>query len=556
MNISSPARNSSAKRTKTQRVIFIFAALLMIFVAFLRCYEVSHDLKWFYDGDFYRDISYVQGILYGNYGKDPSFIGEYLWYNPLLTILEAIIVKLTGLPINIVLIRAGSFLNLLSPLCFFGMLLFLFKERVALAGLLSYLFLASGNIPFFYAPTYSPWIYPGSFIQFAFYLNIIFCWLAFSTQKNYWFAILGAGIGFGFLGHSAPTIIIILMLAVMQLGKIKEALKSKQSALVRKYFFQAFIVFIPFVIVSFPYLYYLVGKYHVHIINRKPFEYVDTIFIWRNFGAMVRTNASISLIISVIGFVWFYRKFSQLLIRKIIFTWLWVCLIMFIYSTLVGSLDEHLNIKLPGTVPSYHYFYYLKSLESVFFGFGLVFLLEKPIQRVADFLTTRTAGIRSWIAGAFFIFCVGLYMLVYYPVYKTRYDFNAIRDQSIQAGKEKDKIEVYDYILHHIPADKVFLCEQETSIFPIMPTARKMVSIGITFSNPFVDFDKRENDRNSMLSFLKTGEPDSTRNLFGGYSVDYVLLRDSVLSEYRNLPSVHAQLTFRNKRYSLFHIEH
>jgi hypothetical protein len=556
MNISSRTKKSSSSQVRIQRGIFIFAGILLIFVAFLRCYKVSHDLKWFYDGDFYRDISYVQGILYGNYGKDPSFIGEYLWYNPLLTIVEAIVVKLTGLPINIVLIRAGSFLNLLSPLCFFGMLFFLFKEKVALAGLVSFLFLASGNIPFFYTATYSPWIYPGSFIQFAFYLNIIFCWMAFSTQKIYWFAILGAGIGLGFLGHTAPTVIIILILAVIQIGKIQDALKSKQPGLVKRYFYQAVIVFIPFVIVSFPYLYYLVGKYHVHVVNRKPFEYVDTIFIWRNFGSMVRANASIAFIISGIGFIWFYKKFTEPLIRKIIFSWLWVCLIMFIYSTLVGSLDEHLNIKLPGTVPSYHYFYYLKALESVFFGFGLVFLLEKPVRSAAGFLIARIPGAGSWIACAVFILCIGLYVLIYYPFYKTRYDFGAIREMSIMAGKEKDKIEIYDYIRGHIPDDQVFLCEQETSIFPVMPTARKMVSIGITFSNPFVDFNKRENDRNNMLSYLKTGEPDSTKNLFSEYSVNYVLLRDSVLSEYKDLPLVHGQLTFKNKRYSLFHIEH
>jgi hypothetical protein len=556
MNYSNPEKLSQPLSEKTRRLIFISAAALMILVAFLRCYAVSHDLKWFYDGDFYRDISYVQGILYGDYGKDPSYVGEFLWYNPLLTLVEAGLVKMTGLPINIVLIRAGTFINLLSPICFFSMLMILFRKKVALAGLLSYLFLASGNIPFFYTATYSPWIYPGSFIQFAFYLNIIFCYFAYSTQKYYWFAILGAGIGLGFLGHTAPTVIIILMLAVMQGQKIREAILSKEYPQLKRYIYQGILVFIPFVIVSFPYLYYIIGKYHAHIVNRKPFEYVDTIFIWRNFGDMIRANASISFLVAMVGFGWFYKKFEQPLIRKIIFTWLWVSVIMFFYTTLVGSVDEHLHIKLPGTVPSYHYFYYLKVLQSVFFGFGFVFLLKRPIQWAANRLNGQPSKDRSWISPALFILCAGLYLLVYYPIYKDRLDFGYIRETSLTVGKQTDKIDAYHYIVANIPADKVFLCEQEASLFPVLPTARKMVSIGITFSNPFVDFNERENDRDSMLAFLKNGQPETTRALFKKYGVDYVILENRKLTEYKQLVLVNAELQYRNFRYSLFRVSH
>jgi len=91
-------------------------------------------------------MSYVQGALDGKFGKDPNYAGAYLWYNPMLSSIETLIVKITGLPVNIVLARAGVYLNLLGPLAFVLMLTVLFDLRMALACLLSYLFLASGNI--------------------------------------------------------------------------------------------------------------------------------------------------------------------------------------------------------------------------------------------------------------------------------------------------------------------------------------------------------------------------------------------------------------------------
>src|SRR5579859_5298945 len=107
---------------KAGKIAFITAGVLMLALAFIQCYKAASGIHWFFDPDYYRDMSCVQQNLYGNFGKDPNYLGAYLWYNPLLTSLETLIVKITGLPLNLAFAKAGIYLNLLAPVTFTLML--------------------------------------------------------------------------------------------------------------------------------------------------------------------------------------------------------------------------------------------------------------------------------------------------------------------------------------------------------------------------------------------------------------------------------------------------
>jgi len=145
---------------------YLAACLVMLIVAFIQCYRTVHDLHWASEPDFDRDIAYIRGMLTGHYGQDPNMAGQYMWYNPLLFVCETVIVKITGLPINIVVARAGAFLNIINPIVFFIVVVKLFDYKVALASLLCFLFLVSGNLPCWGAATYSPWLISDTFVQF------------------------------------------------------------------------------------------------------------------------------------------------------------------------------------------------------------------------------------------------------------------------------------------------------------------------------------------------------------------------------------------------------
>ena len=112
--------------------------ILLIFLAYVRNIDSLKGLSFGYDFDSERDLSNVQNIIDGNYYNDLSYVGEYMWYNPLITYTEAAIIKLTGLsPLHLVT-KAGAYLNIFGVIFFYillnvifnyDLLCFYFKKR-------------------------------------------------------------------------------------------------------------------------------------------------------------------------------------------------------------------------------------------------------------------------------------------------------------------------------------------------------------------------------------------------------------------------------------------
>ncbi|MFI5151880.1 MAG: hypothetical protein ACHQET_01020 [Chitinophagales bacterium] len=531
----------------------IIASAILLILAFIQCYLCTHDLFWAYGPDYDRDIGLIQSSLEGHYGKDPNFAGEYIWYNPLIYSIETIVVKITDLPISVVVTRIGTYLNLLSPIALYIMTYVLFDVRIATASLLSFLFFATGNMPAWGAATYSPWIGADSFMQFLFYLNIIFTYKAFSLQKNFWFFILGSSLGICFLGHTAPTVLSILILATLQSANIFNAWRDKRYEAIKKCLLQSIIAFTPFVLVASPFLYIIILKYHLQFRNHFILEFSNGIFHVSNWRQIIKENLSISFIVSIIGFVWFWKNIKNVLIRKIIFAWLFWSVFMYVYTTCIPKVYHVLNIQLPDTVSAFHYFFYLKALQSVFFGFGFVFLFQTAYLLIdRQILKKLRNSLPRVTANSMFFIVVLTSAILYYPKYKERKDFVELREQAISKQNEKDKIEVYRFIVQNIPSGMVILCEHDLSTFPVMATGRKMVSIESTFTNPYLDYEERESAREQMLLFLRDGKPTALKKLFEDYQVSFILLSNEELNTYNALSTEISQVVFKNESYTLF----
>jgi hypothetical protein len=529
------------------RLIFFASFGLILAAAFWQCYTYSHDLNWTCDTDFDRDMAFVQSNLNGHFGKDPNYLDQYLWFNPLLFSIESWLVKITGLPINIILSRSGPYLNLLGPIAFSAMVWVLFDVETALAALLSYLFLASGTLLCWASATYSPWLYPDNFMQFIFYINIMLCWLALQRQRYYYFLLLGISLGISFLGHTAPTIIIILILVSIQLSNLVQAMKEKEFVLLRKYLLQGITALVPFVLVSLPLLYFIIGKYHLDIVNKAPAEFKSGVFIIANIKQLIAENISIPVLVAIVGLYWFYRFFEKGTIRKIIWNWLFISAGMYAYTSLVPMIHGKFGIQVPDTVPSFHYFFYLKALQSVFFGMGFLYLFRLVFDSVLKLSMTRLP-----LRATFFSLSVIIWVALYYPYYCQRNDFVVNRSKALKKANDKDKVAVYDYFVHEIKEDKVILCEQNLSCFPLMASARKMVSNYATFSNPYVDYGVRESARKNMLNYLKIGRIAEAKLLFSQFNVSYILLENKDLVNYAEMRPAIANIVFKNNSYTLF----
>ena len=132
---------------KAESSVAILMLLFMLVLSAVPAFRAVHGLEWGPVMDFYRDGSYVHSILEGHYGQDPQFKGEHLWYTPLIFGLEALLVKVTGLPVQTLLVQAGPWLNLLAPVCFFIMAWYFRGGVTAVAATAIYLFFLIGDEP-------------------------------------------------------------------------------------------------------------------------------------------------------------------------------------------------------------------------------------------------------------------------------------------------------------------------------------------------------------------------------------------------------------------------
>jgi len=527
---------------------YVFACIIMLIVAFIQCYKTVHDLHWASEPDFDRDIAYIRATLNGHYGQDPSMAGQYMWYNPIIFLSETLFVKLSGWPINVVVARCGAFLNLINPIVFFIVLVKLFDYKTALASLLCFIFLIAGNLPCWGAATYSPWMVSDTAVQWLFFLSILCCYKAFNSQKMGWFIVLGVVLGITFLGHSAPVFIMVFILLIMQGQRVLTALKDKQYNLIGTYFLQGAATVIPFIIFAFPMLYYVYGKYHLHFVNRIILECAPGIFARKETFTLLKLNVTFSLIISIIGFIWFYKNFNNKVLRQLIWCWLWVTLIMYVYESAVPTVDKIIHHNLPDTIPAFHYFFYFKALQSVFFGFGFISLFNLLVQWQSK---RSKKELSPQLRNNIFVFAILLYMLVYLPIYSTRWDFSDLRQEALNKEKETDNIGVYDFIVKNVPLDNVLLCPHGLSLFPVMPTGIKMVSVETYFSNPYLSYDQREGDRVKMLNFLTSSTPDTAKHMFSEYKVGNVLLANADYQYYHQPSFANSAVIYKNNSYTL-----
>ncbi len=510
---------------------------VMLLIAFVKCYQTTHDLHWACDYDFDRDMSFIHGNQDGKFGKDPNYLGEYLWYNPLVFSIETIIVKISGLPANVVVTRAGVYLNILAPIAFLCMLLVFFDKKIALGGMVAFLFLSAGKIPGWCGATYSPWLYPVCFVQFIFYLNLIFFYKAYSSGSHKWFLILGIGLGISFLGHLAPTLIVLLIVACIMGTAFIRALLKKDWAVISRIVLQVAPCATCFLVVAFPLLYFIAGKYHLHYVNRFPFELQDNLTNIFYPGGIIKRNFSLSFVVSLVGLWWFYKFYPKPLIRQIILNWFFISCFLYVYSCLIPVISRKYHIFLPGSVPAFHYFFYIKSVQSVFFPFGLIFLLKELWGWFYNTLG-KPRQILLKIRNHAGLFTIGIMIIAIMdlPFYLKRDDFTIYRDLAIKKASDTNRVNVYNYITQNIPSGQVILCDQANSLFPVMATGRKMVAVVTTFSNPFTSYVTRENDRTDMLNYLLIGAPATAAPLFERYHVNYVLITasDAAILKRRN----------------------
>lgn len=539
--------NAQGDRGSAKRLAWMIAVAVafMIVLAFRAGREATHDLTWTPYVDMNRDASFVHSIQEGHYGEDPLYRDEVLWFTPLLFAIEAVLTDITGLPVNTLQATAGAFLNLLVPVAFFLFVRRLFGPTVALVSLTVQLFLVPGQEPGWAVASYSPWLLPVNFFQAFFYLELLLVFAAIRSPSWWKWALAGTGAGLLFMGHAAPALLAVLVIAVYLVQRSITIWRNEGIRHCGPVTGHALAAGAAFLLISLPLTWYVVGVYGLDQVNRVPASYTYYILAFRNLPLFLYHNLNAAILLGLLGLLLLVFSKSSTA-RWMVMTITLLCLVLGLYVYLSVLLHSTHGLEWPTGFPSFHFYVYLKAMLSIGAGIVVVRSLEWVLQRwgiAADRRTTMQAHI---VVGL----CV-LTTIMAYPAYAHRPDLEVTRQRCLIRIEDADATDMYERMRALQGWDAVTLCPEDLSMWIVMASARRTVATNSSMANPYVPPAPREEARDAMMAALTVPDP-RMEHLLEEYHVSHLLVRTADLAEMPHLHEWFPKEVHRNDNYVLY----
>jgi len=536
MNLAGKLRQACSTNAADPEPFALHAcAALLILVAFGRALAAVWDLTWPCDVDLYRDIGFARSMLDGRPLDDPAYLGEKIWYNPLVPALIALSSVVTPLPLERAAVLLGPVANLISPVGFYVMALALVGRRAALVSLAAYLFIDPGTLPSWASATYSPWLFTSNFVQGLFYLGVAAYLRARRQERAGWRGplLVGALLGLTFLGHTAPALILGAIIALDTLLSLwawrreEPGHGPRHAAVVR-----LLIIMATAALVSVPYTWSIVGHYGLAVVNREPSSWlwgdIAVFQIW----PFITRNTSALIILPCLGLGAVLACRDRPGTARLMLIWLGISGMLFAHNYL-WQLLKLVGIQVPAVVPGHHFLIYLKAAEVMLVGAGLRLLttylveLARHLAPALDRSLTAREGRAHRAAGITLAVATVALVAAYVPRYLEREDFRVEVDKARRLAPNPGQMQAYRWLLSSAKPTDVVLTNDHYTLHLVNPSGRKIVSTVPYFSNPFTDWQPRDRARHGMFAALGTGDAESFLRLAARYKVSLVLVDPS-----------------------------
>jgi hypothetical protein len=514
-------------RRVESRFLDMVALLLCGYLLYLGI-RTTGDLNWPGNIDLYRNMAQAQSILDGNWWADPYYLGETMWYNPLAPFLIAAVSRVANLPVYIVSARLGAYFNLLSPLSFYFLVARLFDRWTALASTLGFLFVTSEGLAVDSITPYSPWLYAATFTQSMFYLTLVAYRHSVVQGRRRGYVVTGVLWGITFLGHTAPALVLG---GIMGLSALAAVIRSWRDRLVLPTLYHVVNRLAPTVVaalvVSAPLLCSIVGHYHLRVLNPYPASLVADFLAVSKLATLIKANLTVPTCVAGIGLLGLLWRRSRAVDRRLVLLWSLVSsgLVAYGYFWLAA---RHWKVSLPIIVPTYHFWYYLRVVEAILFGYGLVVasrcgvgLLERWAPVISRQFSMQSRA-RLWSGRALLCVLMSSLLLVC-PSFASRPEFALARVEAQQAGAQF-RLGEFEWIREHTRPEDVFLAPDSLGMFLVGPTGRKLAAVHSLYSNPYVDNEARVAARDAIFECIRVGDYAGFDRLASKNRVTYLVL--------------------------------
>jgi len=493
--------------------------------AFIKAIQTTADVQWPYDLDQFRDIGMAQAVLDHRYGTDHLYLGETVWFNPLVSVVIAALSRAADVSPVVVITHAGPCLNVFAPLAFYFLVAYLFDRWVALVAAVAFLFAPIGDAPSWVAATYSPWLLTQNCVQTFFYLTLAAYLKALGSNRRPWFVLVGLLLGITFLGHTAPAIILgILMVIGTFKCCIQQAKNGRLSAAGLREVSNLVVILSVAFVVSVPFTFSILGRYHLAIVNHAPNNWKYPLLLASNFSAFVWDNISWFTAFALLGLFLLPTEEPGRHRKMLLLSWLAVCCAALAINFLQQLLPPKLQLAI---VPAHHFLFYLRAIEHLLFGLGVVFgcrlLAAKVVPRFFPTLAIEENRMPT-IAATLIIVAMISFLVFALPAYRTRFDFTNARSQAISFQERKAYLDAYHWILTNTKPVDVFLSlAADFDLSIVGPADRKVVvTCQPEFSNPYVDWKSRADIASQIVDKLASAAPDALATLVANH-VDYII---------------------------------
>jgi hypothetical protein len=205
-------------------------------------------------------------------------------------------------------------------------------------------------------------------------------------------------------------------------------------------------------------------------------------------------------------------------------TWLLICCAALAVNELQQITSPQLHLMF---VPAHHFLFYLRAIENILFGIGLVRVCRFLARRLTSLFGTRSEARDHfrWATEAGFVaLAVIVFLMLVYPKYRTRFDFTNARSQAVSFAERKAYLDAYHWILSNTKPVDVFLpLSRDFDLSIVGPADRKVVATSqAEFSNPYVDWKSRFNIASQIVDKL-TSSPSDALSALAANGVSYII---------------------------------
>ena len=510
--------------TNRERVGCDLAFFVLTAIALIHGVKTTAGVVWPYDLDQFRDIGMAQAILDHRYGTDHLYLGETIWYNPLVSAIVAAISAVSRIAPPIVVTQAGAYLNLFAPIAFYVLVTYLFDRLVALAAVAAFLFAPIGDAPSWAAATYSPWMFSQNLAQGFFYLTLVAYGRAIGSNQWRWHLIVGILLGITFLGHTAPAVILgTIILIGLMMNPLTRGPLQVRPGLATKFLPLLLILTFAFII-SLPFTVSILFHYHLKIVNPVPGNWIYGPLAIERLSNFLRGYLSWFGAIAAIGLVVLIRTRIARPEKIALLTWLVICCTALAVNEAQQITSPKLHLMF---VPAHHFLFYLRAIENILFGVGLVWgcrFLARGLASLSRKEEDQRDHFRRPVETTLVALAVVVFLVLVYPNYRTRFDFTNARSQAVSFAERKAYLDAYRWILSNTKPVDVFLSlNGDLDLSIVGPADRKVVVTSQPeFSNPYVDWKSRSNTASQIVDKL-TSAPSDALAALATNGVNYII---------------------------------